>query len=86
MHLTPAAYCARLFGGARPLSRALGMHFTAVSRWKRCCNGFIPEPKHMQRLLRIAKERGYDIQAEDLIFGREVEEPVAIVTSLVVTG
>lgn len=77
MHtITPAAYVISLFGGIRPLARDLDVEPSTVWRWKEPAaaggsDGQIP--RTMQgRLLDIAKARGLDLTAEDLIRGREV--------------
>ncbi len=76
-HLNPVQYASHIFGGSRPLSRALGKHYTAASRWKRCCQGFFPELKIMRRVLEVAQERGLDLTPSDLLFGRDVSVEIA---------
>lgn len=65
--LTPVEICITAFGGVRKLAKAMGIDPAAVSRWKK--RGTVPA--YIQRkLLTAAKEKGYAITAEDLIFGR----------------
>ena len=64
---TPVEVCIREFGGVRKLAKALGIDPAAVSRWKR--RGTVPS-YIQKKLIQTAKEKGLEISAEDLIFGR----------------
>lgn len=65
--LTPVDICIKEFGGVRKLAKAMGIDPAAVSRWKK--RGTVPA--YIQKKLLIdAKQKGYAITAEDLIFGR----------------
>lgn len=67
---TPVDLAVAAFGGVRALARILDCDPAAVSRWKKA--GTIPHSKQ-RRLLERAWEKGVDITAHDLIFGREEE-------------
>jgi len=72
--MSPAKYVISLFGGVRPTARALGRDPSAVSRWatsikKGGLGGRIPGTNH-KKILQIAKRKGLDITAADLISGR----------------
>jgi len=68
---TPADKVITLFGGVRPLARALGRNPSSVVRWRmpRAAGGTGGGiPSAMQgRVLALAKERGLSLTAEDLI-------------------
>ena len=68
-HLGPAAYIVHVFGGVRATARAVGRDPSNVSKWtkrKRI-------PTAIQRhILSIAKRRGLDVKAADLVLGRKV--------------
>ena len=66
--LTPVDLAVATFGGVRALARSLGCDPAAVSRWKKA--GTIPALKQ-RKLLEAAWERGIDITAHDIVFGRE---------------
>lgn len=66
-HLTPVEICILEFGGVRKLAKALGIDPAAVSRWKR--RGTVPA-YIQKKLLLTAHERGLNISADELIFGR----------------
>jgi hypothetical protein len=60
-----------MFGGVRKLARALNRDPAAVSRWQK--SGIVPT-SIQRRLLEMAWERGIDITAHDIVFGREVND------------
>ena len=70
-HTTPVEMAIDMFGGVRKLARALGRDPAAVSRWQK--SGVVPTSVQ-RRLLELAWERGIDISAHDMIFGREVND------------
>ncbi len=70
-HTTPVELAIDMFGGVRKLARALGRDPAAVSRWQK--SGVVPTSVQ-RRLLELAWERGIDISAHDMIFGREVND------------
>lgn len=59
------------FGGVRKLARAIGRDPAAVSRWKKL--GTVPTAVQ-RRILEVAWERGMDVTAHDMIFGREIND------------
>lgn len=73
VHLHPAAYCCRTFGGAYKLARAIGVHVTVPWKWCQHQDGYLP-PKQLKPILTAAKTRGLDISAWDLIYGRDIDE------------
>lgn len=68
IHLNPVDLTIKLFGGVRRLARAIGRDPAAVSRWKRA--GTVPS-SIQRRLLEIAWEKGIELTAHDIIFGRD---------------
>lgn len=66
-HLTPVDICIKEYGGVRKLAKAMGIDPAAVSRWKK--RGTVPS-YIQKKLLLNAKMHGFNISAEDLIFGR----------------
>ena len=76
-YLTPAEYVIFVFQGTRALGRAIGRRHQSIALWydpknERGSMGLIPT--QMQKtILAVAKERGLDVTAEDLIYGREVK-------------
>jgi hypothetical protein len=75
--LTPAEHVIQIFGGVRATARALDRSPSCVSKWRapkdaRGCDGGIPR-KAQEQILRLAKEQGLDITADDLISGRAVK-------------
>lgn len=69
--MNPAKQIIELFGGVRPLARALGLDPSTISRWqtpkkKRGTGGRIPAA-HQGALLRLAKKRRIQISADQLI-------------------
>jgi hypothetical protein len=83
MKMTPAQYVIHKFGGVRQLARLLKKSPSAVSRWPKPSSingrdGRIPYTEQ-KRILQIARERGIDVTAEDILLGREVEVEPAIV-------
>ena len=78
MKMTPADYAIHIFGGIRPLARAIGRSHTSVSKWRyrrenRGCNGNVPSLAQ-RRILEIAKKKKLDITPEDLVYGRRVKK------------
>jgi len=78
MHLSPAAYVLMIFNGVRATARVAGRSPSSVCKWnkpkeQRGTNGLIPT-KAQPILLDKARDLGLDLTAEDLIFGREVNE------------
>jgi hypothetical protein len=66
--ITPAELVIGAFNGVRATARELGCDPSAVSRWKK--TGLIPG-SYQRRILELAWERGVDLTAHDLIFGRQ---------------
>lgn len=67
--IRPADLAVQALGGVRAMARLLGRDPSAISRWK--LNGRIPSSQQ-QRVLELAWERGIDLTAHDLIFGRHL--------------
>lgn len=72
---TPAAKVISEFKGVRAVARALDLNPSSVSRWtapkeKRGLGGRVPSI-HQAKILQIARERGLDLTAADLIHGAE---------------
>ena len=67
-HTTPVDLAINLFGGVRKLARTLGRDPAAVSRWRK--SGVVPTAAQ-RKILELAWEKGIDISAHDIIFGRE---------------
>jgi hypothetical protein len=70
-HTSPVELAIDMFGGVRKLARALNRDPAAVSRWQK--SGIVPTTIQ-RRLLELAWERGIDITAHDIVFGREVND------------
>lgn len=76
--MTPAEYVVFMFGNSvRGTAKALGRSPQSVCEWydpktKRGGRGCIPS-SIQAKILEIAKERGLDINANDLILGRKVK-------------
>lgn len=70
-HTSPVELAIGMFGGVRKLARALDRDPAAVSRWQK--SGIVPTSVQ-RRLLELARERGIDITAHDIVFGREVND------------
>jgi hypothetical protein len=68
INLTPVQLAIQSFGGVRRLAKAIDRDPAAVSRWQR--NGIVPSAAQRQ-LLETAWERGIEITAHDIIFGRQ---------------
>lgn len=66
--ITPVELVIQSFGGVRAAARVLRCDPGAVSRWQQ--SGRIPV-KRQQQVLSAAWERGIDLTAHDLIFGRQ---------------
>ena len=65
--IRPAEVAVQAFGTARKMAHLLGIDPSAVSRWRSL--GHIPSA-HQRRVLELAWERGIDLTAHDIIFGR----------------
>lgn len=75
MRLTPVDCAVRAFGGVRPLATAIRQYPGSVCQWrtrqtKRRAAGDLPTVVQ-RRVLEVARERGLQLSAEDLILGRE---------------
>lgn len=71
MSKSPADIVIEKFGGVRATARALELNSSSVSRWrapaeKRGLDGRVPS-KHQATILRLARARGIDLTAADLI-------------------
>jgi hypothetical protein len=66
-HNTPVDLAINLFGGVRKLARTLGRDPAAISRWRK--SGVVPTSAQ-RKILELAWERGLNITAHDIIFGR----------------
>ena len=64
---SPVDLAINRFGGVRALARAIGRDPAAISRWKK--TGVVPTSVQ-RRILEAAWDRGMDITAHDMIFGR----------------
>lgn len=64
---SPAAWVIHVFGGVRAAGRAIGRDKASVCIWQR--SGLVPTSS-LRKILEIARKRGLDITAEDLILGR----------------
>jgi len=73
VYLTPSKLVILLFGGVRPLARLLNKTQSSVSKWQKSDDGDVPGKCHRQ-ILDLAKKRGVDLSAEDLVFGRVIEK------------
>lgn len=77
MRLNPAEYVIHMFDGIRPLARAIKKSPSTVCLWRKNRSrknghkGRIPSSSHLP-ILNEAKIRGLDITADDLIYGREL--------------
>lgn len=71
MHMDPAQYVVSVFGGVCALARAIGKTPGRVSHWRR--TGRIASDDVKRRVLAVARERGLDLTADDLLDGREVD-------------
>lgn len=65
-----------MFGGPTKLSSALGLHRVRVSNWMRPrekggTGGIIPI-RHWGALLRLAKDAGFELTPNDLVYPHEV--------------
>tara|TARA_R100000329_G_scaffold53123_1_gene48757 strand:- start:981 stop:1193 length:213 start_codon:yes stop_codon:yes gene_type:complete len=65
---TPVQLAISSFGGVRELARSINRDPAAVSRWQR--SGNIPS-SIQRKLLETAWDRGIDLSAYDVIFGKE---------------
>jgi hypothetical protein len=69
-HLDPASLAIQLFGGIRPLARAVKRDPAAIMRWRR--HGRIPATSHID-LLQAAQAAGIVLTPEDVIYGRAID-------------
>ena len=79
MHITPAQWVVKQFGGNRAVARAIGCAPCSVIRWKRRANGEVHGaiPPDQQRLiLTWSESKGIDVTARDLIMGRDLADLV----------
>ena len=77
MKLTPAEWVIKKFGSAARVGRAIGRTRAAVAKWRAPkmrggCDGFIPRLAGY-KILEAARRHKLDIEAEDLVLGREVK-------------
>jgi len=72
-HLPPSKLAILLFGGVRPLARAIDKAQSSVSKWQKSQDGGIPRKVHAV-LLAVAKRKGIELTAEDLIYGRDISK------------
>ena len=78
---TPAARVIRLFGGVRPLARALGRNPCSIVRWRRPridggTGGAVPTSVE-GRLLVLGEKAGITLTADDLIMRTELSNACA---------
>ena len=77
MHLNPAQFVIRQFGGVIKTARLLGLNKSSVSRWKKGTPsrpyGRIPTTAQTE-ILNLARLMAVDITPEDLIKGREIRD------------
>jgi hypothetical protein len=71
VYLTPSKLAILLFGGVRPLARAIGTKPNTVCVWQTRGDGGIPRQKQLL-ILEAAKKRGVQLTADDLTFGRHL--------------
>ena len=65
---TPYELCIEEFGGVRELARQIGRDAGSVSKWQKG-DGTIPT-SIQRKLLETAWDRGIELSAHELIFGR----------------
>ncbi|RYG96776.1 MAG: hypothetical protein EON58_11295 [Alphaproteobacteria bacterium] len=70
-YLSPADIAISAFGGCRATAKAIGRDHSSVVRWRKRKNGSIPEAA-LRPLYELAKARGIELNAEELIVGRQV--------------
>jgi len=66
---TPAQIAIALFGGVRALARSIHRDAASVSKWQKG-DGTIPT-SIQRKLLTTAWDRGLELSAHEIIFGRE---------------
>lgn len=71
MLLNPAEYAIRTFGGVRSLAATISRSPGTVSFWRK--SGFIPS-RNQRDILMAARRRHLDLNAEDIILGRKLNE------------
>lgn len=67
--MTPAAAAIDVFGGVRPLARAIGVDPSSVSAWQD--TGLIPS-KHHVTILDAAARLGLEFTAHEIVYGRDI--------------
>lgn len=82
MRLTPVECAVFAFGTPAALARAICAPKSAPFDWQkprltRGDPGDIPVPQ-IRRILEVARERGLALTALELLYGREVAEPVVL--------
>lgn len=70
-HLDPVALAINLFGGIRPLARAIGRDPSAIIRWR--SRGRLPAGMPAA-LLVVARDKGIEMSSDDVVWGRDVDE------------
>jgi hypothetical protein len=76
MHVTPADWVVRQFGGTRTLARIINRGHSSIHRWRKRATTHVPgciPADCMPMILDAAAARGLDVQPLDLIKGRDVE-------------
>jgi hypothetical protein len=75
VHLRPGQVVKHVFGGVRVFARACGFNESIASKWTRNDGDDTHmQQRHMRTILEKARERGLQLTAEDLIFGRDVPD------------
>lgn len=69
MVMSPVDFAIFTFGGPQALAKAVGVTHSAVCQWK--TRGQIPV-KRCPEILAVARTRGLDINASDLLEGRKM--------------
>lgn len=76
MHLSPAEYVIKVFGGVRKTARAIGRTAPSISKWQKArdnkgTGGRVPTAA-AEIILQIAQRDSLDITASDLLLGRDI--------------
>lgn len=69
IRMQPIEHVVKEFGGVACLAKSLGVKYDAVWKWQ--SRNSIPQEMHI-KILDLAKKKGFDVFAEDLIFGRHL--------------
>jgi hypothetical protein len=74
VNTSPATLVIKAFGGVRKAARALGVRPSTVCRWnlpleRGGMGGQVPS-KAARKILMLAKQRGLELTADDLLVGR----------------